>query len=189
MGACDHKNLIDGKIKRNVWLHKLLTENSARCVGFDIDRESVEYCHAIGWNNIFLADMISEFHKVYPKIIGVPKWDYLVAGEIVEHLDNPVSFLQSLRTQYRDYISRIIITVPNAFKILNAKFAIEGKECINTDHRYWFTPYTICKVAHRAGFSIRELFYVGERNVVINNQVLQLRNSAISDDLILTADF
>ena len=189
LGACDHKNLIDKKIRDNTWLHKLLTENSVQCIGFDINQESVAYCHAIGWDNIHFLDMISQYKKVYKKISCIPKWDYLVAGEIVEHLDNPVEFLKLLNERYKNFIKKIIITVPNAFRINNVKFAIEGKEGINTDHRYWFTPYTICKVVHRAGFRIEELLYTGTRVVLINNQIYRLEHSVVSDDLILIASF
>ena len=189
MGACDHKNLIDNKIRNNTWLHKLLTENSAQCVGFDINKESVDYCHSIGWNNIYFLDMISQYEEVYKKISHVPKWDYLVAGEIVEHLDNPVEFLKVLNEHYKNLIDKVIITVPNAFRVNNVKFSIEGKEGINTDHRYWFTPYTICKVVHRAGFKIEELLYTGNRAISINNRIYPLENSVVSDDLILIAEF
>lgn len=189
LGACDHKNLIDDKIRRNEWLHKLLTENSSQCIGFDINEESVKYCHSIGWKNIYFLDMISQYEQVYEKISYLKKWNYLIAGEIVEHLDNPVAFLKCLNEYYKNRIDKIIITVPNAFRINNVKFSLEGKEGINTDHRYWFTPYTICKVVHRAGFKIEELLYTGSRLISINNQIFNLDNTVISDDLILIASF
>jgi hypothetical protein len=34
------------------------------------------------------------------------------------------------------------------------------KELINSDHRYWFTPYTLAKVVTRAGFTSLRLGFV-----------------------------
>ena len=189
LGACDHQNLIKEKIRRNVWLHKILTENAAHCVGFDVDAESVAYCNSIGWENIYWLDMIHEYERVYEIIKHVGKWDYLIAGEIVEHLDNPVEFLEKLHHRYIRYVDKIVITVPNAYSIHYLDSVLHGIEGINTDHRYWFTPYTICKIAHRAGFSLREMLYTGTRNLQLNNQNYHFENSLISNNIILIADF
>ena len=189
LGACDHIQLIDDKIKHNVWLHKLLTDHAEHCVGFDIDPESVAYCNSIGWENIFWLDMVNQYEKVYKILERLPRWDYLIAGEIVEHLDNPVEFLEKLHHRYAGYIDTIVITVPNAFRIHGLDGILHGFECINTDHRYWFTPYTICKIAHRAGFSVKELLYTGVRDVQFDNKQYHLENSLVSTDLILIAGF
>ena len=133
--------------------------------------------------------MVGEYEKVYQKIAHVAKWDYLVAGEIVEHLDNPVEFLRLLNERYKQRVDKIIITVPNAFRINNLTFSMKGQECINTDHRYWFTPYTICKVVHRANFVIEQLLYTGSRTITANKQNFSLDNSVVSDDLIVIAKF
>jgi hypothetical protein len=56
-------------------------------------------------------------------------------------------------------VSRLIVTVPNAtilHQMLNVR---KGIELINTDHRYWFTPFTLGKVGTRAGFKIEEFGY------------------------------
>ena len=78
----------------------------------------------------------------------------MVLAEIVEHIDNPVAFLRSLADRYRGSVEAFIITVPNAFDEGNQRFAMSDIEAVNSDHRFWFTPYTICKVAHAAGLSI-----------------------------------
>jgi len=43
IGCSDHIQVINEKIKTNTWLHKLLTDNSEKCIGIDIDKESIEY--------------------------------------------------------------------------------------------------------------------------------------------------
>ncbi|MDN5338800.1 MAG: hypothetical protein PWQ20_1870 [Thermotogaceae bacterium] len=43
------------------------------------------------------------------------------------------------------------MTAPNALRYSNFIFAQKNIEVINSDHRYWFTPYTLSKIALMAG--------------------------------------
>lgn len=162
LGAADHIGLIDRKIEADIWLHKLISEVSNRCLGVDINTEAVEYCNKLGWNNMICADMITDSSKVISCLGGGEKQDYIIAGEIVEHVDNPVSFLSEINRIYYPYTDRIIITVPNVFRSANLKFCLKGLEGINTDHKYWFSPYTICKVVVDAGMIPEEVCYAGK---------------------------
>ena len=54
-------------------------------------------------------------------------WDYAVFGEVIEYVDNPI------------------------------KYSLRNIEMVNSDHRYWFSPYTIWKVAHRAGLAVERI--------------------------------
>lgn len=162
LGCCDHIELIDRKIAEGRWLHKSLMEASKNVVGFDINKEAIEYVRNIGYNNVHFADIISEkdIAKRYLEQENIKqKWDYLIAGEIIEHVDNPTLFLSEIKKQYKDTIDKIIVTVPNAFSLQNIKFALVGQECINTDHRFWFTPYTISKILYQAGITVEEIYF------------------------------
>jgi hypothetical protein len=75
----------------------------------------------------------------------------MILGEVLEHIDNPVLFLSALRTKYGQYVKHMIITVPNAFALDNLQFAFKNLEFVNTDHRFWFTPFTLAKVGSEAG--------------------------------------
>jgi hypothetical protein len=63
--------------------------------------------------NIFFGDI-----TVRPKIseIGNDKFDYAVFGEVLEHIGNPVYFLKSFLSNYKENIGQVIITVPNALR-------------------------------------------------------------------------
>jgi hypothetical protein len=84
------------------------------------------------------------------------KWDYIVAGEVLEHIDDPVMFLKAIREKYGACTERIIITVPNALSYTNFRFALRNIEMINSDHRFWFTPFTLLKVATQAGIVVED---------------------------------
>lgn len=77
-----------------------------------------------------------------------------MVGEVLEHIGDPVAFLSTIRTKYCDYVDRIVVTVPNALRIANFQFAKQGMEVINSDHRFWFTPYTLAKIMTDAGLVI-----------------------------------
>lgn len=162
VGACDHLPLIDEKLANNTWLHGLFTEHCENVYGIDINKETVEYCHLIGYQNIRCLDLITEVDKVKEWIqIKEKKCNCMVLGEILEHVNNPVSFLQSIRDNYNDVCNEMLITVPNAFCITSFKHALMNKESLNPDHRYYFTPYTLAKVVAEAGLIPKEIIFVG----------------------------
>ena len=156
MGCCDHIPLIDDKIKNNQWLHKRLTECATECIGIDIDKESLEYIKKLGYTNVVYGDIFNdELLEVTTK-----KWDLIILGEILEHTDNPVAFLSALHTRYKGNIREILITVPNGFSIENFKGVFKNIEYINSDHRYWFSPYTLGKILTLSGFSPTEFTFM-----------------------------
>jgi 2-polyprenyl-3-methyl-5-hydroxy-6-metoxy-1,4-benzoquinol methylase len=171
-----------------------LTAVAATCLGIDIDAEAVAMVREqIGYTNVVLADL-SE--SVPPEVQAGKPWDVLVAGEIVEHLDNPVLFLAGLRAKLKGLCSEIIITVPNVFREDNFRRLRSGTECINSDHRYWFTPYTLAKVMTRAGFTPLRFGFVESsvppRPRSIKNALQQSRRKrypALRDTLIMVARF
>ena len=156
LGCTDHIPLIKDKIERNIWLHKRLTNSASLCIGVDINSEAIKYVkEELGYNNILELNMSED--PVHDELMK-ENWDYLVMGEILEHLDNPHGFLLSLRTKYPN-IKHVIITVPNALSYQNIKFSLKSYEMINSDHRFWFTPFTLAKLAILAGWDIDSFGY------------------------------
>ncbi len=156
LGCLDHMPLIDDKIKRNQWLHKELTDSASLCLGVDIDAETKEYVKSkYGFENIILGD----FTKTRLSEITAKSWDFAILGELLEHIDNPVQYLTDIRSLYSDCLKKIIITVPNAWTQTTMQKAKQSAEIINSDHRYWFTPYTLAKVVTRAGLKLEEIYF------------------------------
>lgn len=156
VGCTDHLEIIDQKIEQNIWLHKLLSEQSSDCFGIDLNEESIKYLtEELGYDNVEKGDIIhDDFSRIKSK-----KWDYVLFGEIVEHLDNPVEFLSTFRSKYKDDVDNFIITVPNILNRAHFKDMNAYRELINTDHRFWFTPFTISKVIVASGFTPENIFY------------------------------
>lgn len=161
VGACDHLPLIDKKIEQNTWLHKRLQNNANSIIGIDINERAVKYTNQIGYQNIFYYDILSESEAVIAKMneLSETKWDYLVLGEMLEHVDNPVEFLSIIKNKYKENVKDIIVTVPNAFSYNNVCFLLRNMELNNSDHKFLFTPYTIMKVLTRAGMRPLEIMF------------------------------
>ncbi|MEN3008909.1 methyltransferase domain-containing protein [Pseudothermotoga sp.] len=186
IGFADHKDLILKKIENNTWLHKRLIEISQKCVGIDIDCETVEFVRKkLSIPNVFCLDIME---ADLPIEILSAHWDCVLLGEIIEHVNNPVQFLTNLRKKFLGLVDSVIITTPNALRISNFEFALKGSEVINSDHRYWFTPYTLMKIATTAGYKIQNLYMVQSYHDQ-NHWYLVSKIAILRDDIVLVCNF
>jgi hypothetical protein len=159
VGFADHLPLIPRKIENNTWLHKRIMNVASSCIGIDIDKETVDYVkNTIGISDVYALD-ITDKASLPPQVLN-KQWDYLVLGEVLEHIDNPVHFLGNIANNFRGIAKRLVITVPNAWDVVNLRSLRKHQELINTDHRFWFTPYTLAKVGTRAGLKVEEFHLV-----------------------------
>ena len=93
-------------------------------MGIDIDSQAVAYLtNELQLNDIFCHDVTRE--PLPPEIADEP-WDYLIAGEILEHIANPADFLQRLTQTLAGNVAALVLTVPNALKWGNYKNARRG---------------------------------------------------------------
>lgn len=181
LGCVDHLPLIQSKISNDTWLHSRLCKSSKRCLGIDINEEGVKFIKNLGYCDILHLDIIKEENEQIEKNY----WDYIVLGEMLEHVDDPCSFLKILHKKYKNNIDKIIITVPNAFSLQNVKYTFLGKECINTDHRYWFTPYTLAKVLSNAGFKVDQFWFCNSTKVSVSGFKKYIKLKSLLKDTLL----
>ncbi len=149
IGCCDHSPLLREKISKGTWLHGILSNLANMCIGIDIDRSAIQNARTIsGLDNIYFGDITSE-NKIAE--ISENQFDYAIFGEVLEHIGNPVNFIAQFLENYAPNVKNVIITVPNALRGGNVLNIFKAREAINTDHRFFFTPYTLAKVAWDAG--------------------------------------
>ena len=170
IGCSDHIPVIKQKISNNTWLHKLITDNAKNCIGIDIDKESIEFIKKeTEYKNVFHGDILT----VNFEGINESHWDYVVFGEIVEHLDNPVNFLKVFKERYGDRVKKFIITVPSIYNIHQFRNMMNYLEIINSDHRFWFTPYTIAKVLVSSGYNPEKITYANLQSLNIRELIIR----------------
>jgi len=140
VGCCDHLPLIREKVQLGIYLHQNLCRAASHCVGIDTNAEGVDLLHKLGFPEVYLPDEAPD-----------AEYDLCMLADVIEHVGDPVSFLRSMR-RYR--FARLIVITPNVFRWRNC---LPTGELINTDHRFWFSPYTLCKVLVDAGYEPERL--------------------------------
>ncbi len=157
IGAVDHKDSIDRKIQKGNWLHQHFMDVAQECIGIDINKEGIEYLKEhYGIEKIYYADVLQDDLS----FLGSARWDIAFLPDVLEHIPDVFSFLQKFHSRFKDHCEYFALTVPNAFCLRNIVNAFKGIEKINSDHKYWFTPYTTGKLLSMAGFDVKEVHYV-----------------------------
>ena len=136
VGCCDHLDLIRAKVEQGVYLHQVLCQVAAHCVGLDVNEAGVALLRELGFAEVYT-----------PSEMPLANFDVCLLADVIEHVGDVVSFLQSMR-RYR--FSEMVVVTPNVFRLGNL---LTSGEVVNTDHRYWFSPFTLCKVLVDAGYS------------------------------------
>lgn len=156
IGFVDHLPIVDKKINNNKWFHGFLAKNSQRCVGIDINEEGVNYIkNKYGINDIYTCDITNPDLDLLLK----EKFDVMILGEIIEHVDDPIFFLTKINKIYKNNVKKIIITTPNSLSYYNFDRAKRGYEMINSDHRTLFSYYTLIKTLHISGFKTEQISF------------------------------
>ena len=88
--------------------------------------------------------------------LGLEPADRVVVGDVIEHVDQPGSFLDGLQCLCRPN-GRLIIATPNAHGLLSAAIVIlRGMELNHPDHVVAFTWRTLTELASRHGWRVVE---------------------------------
>lgn len=152
VGFADHLPLIASRIADGSWLHARLSRSASVCLGIDIDSQAVAIACNLGFENVQTLDI---FAPEAPSTLHAWKLDLVLVPEVIEHLPDAVAFLRRLAQCLPK--AEFVVTVPNALSLRNALQALTGVERINTDHRVWFSPFTLLKVLTDAGLQPQSL--------------------------------
>jgi hypothetical protein len=154
VGFCDHLAHLDEKMENDTWTHAIIGRAASKIYGVDINNDAVEHLRSKGISDIYCCDITNSLPSELESII---RFDYLILGEVLEHIPNPQKFLADIKKVLGSRIGKIIITCPNAFSFSNCLFSMFGIERINTDHRFWFSPFTLSKIATDAGYFVEKV--------------------------------
>jgi 2-polyprenyl-3-methyl-5-hydroxy-6-metoxy-1,4-benzoquinol methylase len=153
---CSKKDVLDlGCVQHNpenyksrFWLHKALREVSGTLLGMDIYEPGVAYLREQGFNVV--PGDVQSFD------LG-RKFDVIVAGDLIEHLDNLGGFLASCRKHLRPG-GVLLISTPNPWYWRNiAKAAVRGRVSNNLEHTLWLDPVTLSQLARRYDLAVEEV--------------------------------
>jgi hypothetical protein len=159
VGCLDHPEIILERVKNQTWLHGIISAVAELCVGIDVESQGYDLVHReLGIQNIQLLDLSRPLGQNDLIPLRKTQWDLILCPEVLEHITNHQQFLQNLRSISCSGTT-LVVTVPNAFKFGNFVNALRGFESINSDHKYWFTFYTLSRTLSANGWRPRQLIY------------------------------
>lgn len=94
--------------------------------------------------------------------LGSRRFDSIVAGELIEHLENPYAFLRSLRGYLADD-GKVILSTPNpvSWPVIFFELLQSRKYFYSHDHRYYFTPRWVVRLLEATGYVVEAIVPVG----------------------------
>jgi hypothetical protein len=146
--------LFERKRAEGVWLHDRLAEVAASLVGLDSSADGVRRAAELGYE----AHAVDAQSPEAVAALGLEPVDVVIAGEIVEHLDAPGPFLRALRVLVGDD-GLLVVTTPNAYRLLNFVAPLSGAELVHPDHTAWHSPRTLTTLLERGGWRVERLAY------------------------------
>jgi SAM-dependent methyltransferase len=159
IGCLDHPETILKKAEKGTWLHGIVSDVSALCIGIDIDPSGYEIARSkLGVDNIQLLDLTKPLASEEIGNLCAVEWDLILCPEVLEHITNHQTLLDNL-FRISQPGTTLIVTAPNAFRFENFVNALRGFESINSDHKYWFTFYTLSSLLTAHGWRPSHLLY------------------------------
>ncbi|MBI1871445.1 MAG: class I SAM-dependent methyltransferase [Chlamydiae bacterium] len=147
LGCVDH----DLKQLKGTWLHRELIQSARKVLGVDSLPEAVQKLKEMGFNTVCQNVEELDLHE---------KFDVAIAGEIIEHLNNPGRFLSAIHRHLQDQ-GQLILTTPNPFSIAQFFKIIKHHQIkVNTEHTTWFDPQTLQVLLKNHHFKVQKIYWL-----------------------------
>jgi 2-polyprenyl-3-methyl-5-hydroxy-6-metoxy-1,4-benzoquinol methylase len=175
--GCTDSPLTVVKGNRGTLLHQKLANVCAKLIGVDLNQEGLELLNKqYRFENLHLHNV----EQLDTLRLSEPV-DVIVAGEVLEHLDNVGLFFDGCKALLKPESGRILVTVPNALSIKRIwASVIRGNEHVHPDHTCYFSPRTLSEAARRHGMETVEMRMYMWRNPTLTNKI----GNALSQTLI-----
>jgi SAM-dependent methyltransferase len=138
----------DANTEAGAWLHAHLARAAGELVGLDVDAAGVERARAQGYE----AYAVDCRDTLAVKSLDLEPAEVVVAGEIIEHLDDAGAFLDGLHALVGPG-GLVVITTPNATNLLNTLASLANYEVNHPDHLTMFTCQTLDAMLERHGWT------------------------------------
>lgn len=159
VSMCENKNVLDvgcigqdKAIDNPKWLHGRLKKVSKTLIGVDINTAEFQRMEEMG------------FKVVEPVTLenSTLKFDLIIMGDVIEHVNDPSSFL-TFYAQFLAENGKIVICTPNSFGI---RYFIQvlfyGTSGTNEEHTFSFEPYTMLELFSRVNLIPADFYWLKE---------------------------
>lgn len=145
-------------------------------LGVDVDCEGIEILRSMGYpvrcEDAETMDLGRRF-------------DTIVAGEVIEHLENPGVFLRNMRRHLADH-GVLILSTPNPFHAGQSwRIWTHGRPAVHEGHVGWHDPVTMAQLLRRTGFEPFEAYWYQPHSAWLKTWKRLLRPYFSSNFLIL----
>jgi 2-polyprenyl-3-methyl-5-hydroxy-6-metoxy-1,4-benzoquinol methylase len=145
--GCGHSPEFDEVWKNGRLLHKKIHEASREVLGLDLDESTVERMRQLGFH------VVCDDAENPQNMNGAGTFDAIMAGDIIEHLNNAGAMLKAMKSRLAPN-GVFVITTPSPFRWYNPLFAVIGHEFNHPHHTAWFSPLTLTTLAERHGYQV-----------------------------------
>lgn len=162
---CSGKTVLDvgcvGQDKgfdHDAWLHGRIQKVASSLIGADINQEGIDAMNKKGFE-VYQPDKLEELGK---------RFDLIVMGDVIEHVNDPGTFL-TFYAQFLNEGGKMIICTPNAFGVRYfIQVLIYGKPGTNEEHTLAFDPYVMLELFERIDIKPVEFYWLKEYRVGAN---------------------
>lgn len=147
LGCVDHEA---GRSVSAEGLHRKIKETASELLGVDYQEEEVEKLRGMGYDVIAANVENLDLNRTF---------DVVVAGNTIEHLSNPGSFLDSVKRHMREN-SYFIVTTDNCFGLRSLRWMfLRDRIEPNKEHVVTFEEAVFRQLLRRHGFDVLEFYY------------------------------
>ena len=148
-------------------LFRRICEINPDTMGVDIDEQGVVILREQGLKveaaNVMTMDLEQRF-------------DVIIAGEIIEHLENPGIFLRNMAKHLKTG-GVLLVTTPNPFYFKQVwKIFRYNRPQVHEEHTCWFDPMTLSSLAGICGLKVDRGYWVQPDSALIKTWPRLLRN-------------
>jgi ubiquinone/menaquinone biosynthesis C-methylase UbiE len=146
-------------IENKSLLHFELARIAEGLYGFDFDQKGIDILVQHGSENLYRADL-----EKLEDVVLDETFDVIIAGEMIEHLNNPGLFLRGIQ-RFMNPSTSLIITTINAYCGMRFwQYFLRGKsgeqEPVHPDHVAYYSYSTLKLIVERQNLNVENfLFY------------------------------
>ena len=163
-------------------IYEFINKNAKNYYGIELDKKRTKTLKNKGLNIILGNAETKKLNK---------KFDTLIAGDLIEHLDNPGLFLKNCK-HHMNKNSILILNTPNAFSINRLLMGLirRGRLPQFEEHTFLFTEQLLKELLTRHNFKIKEVHYFNHKTGTIKNYIIHAFSKAsryFSENILIVA--
>ena len=156
--GCTNYPYTQDAIDAGMLLHFDLEKIASKLCGIDADHEGIEILKAHGSTNLVQGDL-----EALDECAVTGPFDVILAGEVIEHVNNPGLFLNGLKAFMNDD-TELVVTTVNAYCAMRFfHYGARGRggkaEPTHPDHVAHYSYSTLKLLLERHGFDVEHFYF------------------------------